>query len=966
MLSVKTTLKRLVHRFLYPEEPTIRVKRLRDSFKPTPATSLKALLTLMNQIADTALPTGGSIHPYFRRRKPDPQDLSNYSSWGYYIDLKDVPVAYKVHGPRWLNYCISKFDARAAKAILSSAKPAAIRCYQSKASQGPSAIVDVNSQFLEQKSFPNLPPFYQTLPAVLAMMAYADFFPNDRSTLKNAIPAGPISAGIPQVALGYEGERIGAYMRDLVNAGLLGASPGYCGTIGPAVTDSLSYLANSSSEGNYDMAQTYLVGLAYSYFDELTEQAREHLITVLLAGGKIRRVNKSDITTSGPLPNDWNLAGTIPVKELAGAVVTLLALLAGFGAPVIAAVDAAIAILAGDYSVGETENHIISMLSTRYLTNQLLYQRTLSPSYDNRRNAVNAGPTCFSRVLSELRNILRCDFSEYNAKSYQEETHWPLLNLATYAYDHEVRLAARMALDYVSAHIAVSSNNLRRIVPFRRRNEDHNVSQTRDGRMSVGLIDAQLGADPLAAYYAIQAGNIRVYVDPNNLTAHEQLDNDTNNFPVRPQKRSIADSGGGVAQEVHSCYRLPPLVQDLFVNDMHRRFFQRLHRTPQHDEVEGARNCENYELYASSPSYLITAGGEPSRYAIDPTIVKLPILGTIYLPNQDQQIGVAMPTTFMPTGQTDGFMATDLIQFSHFSDKFNLDGKPEYKNYGVAPDFACGHDPYFPDWVKSKLNPPLPAAPADAPGWHFGHYGSDRYGAAEFYLAIYVDGDFGLLEAYDVWLHPKPAPFDQFCQQVLKNSITLRAQDSSGKVKAEQSGHYVTFSGTQIDFKIWNDGGSDSKAGALTSNIVYSQADPAVAADGMGDAGNNTKPFLNGTILNSPRDAVIEVTNPFFGAPGTKVVLDQYDPDHPRRTSETGEVEQAGYNNEVWVNFGWKGGLEGDFYHPFNSVAAAIGNVADGGVIKIVPGWTSERARLGGKKRCKLVAPLGGVRIGVR
>jgi hypothetical protein len=60
-----------------------------------------------------------------------------------------------------------------------------------------------------------------------------------------------------------------------------------------------------------------------------------------------------------------------------------------------------------------------------------------------------------------LRNYLRDDFAEYNAKPYQTETGRALLNLCSYAYDAEVRLGARMVLDYISAHIAVSSNDLR-------------------------------------------------------------------------------------------------------------------------------------------------------------------------------------------------------------------------------------------------------------------------------------------------------------------------------------------------------------------------------------------------------------------------------------------------------------------------------------------------------------------------
>jgi hypothetical protein len=111
-------------------------------------------------------------------------------------------------------------------------------------------------------------------------------------------------------------------------------------------------------------------------------------------------------------------------------------------------------------------------------------------------------------VLGLLRNQLRNDFAEYNAKNYQEETRHALLNLCSYAYDAEVRLGARMVLDYISAHIAVSSNDLRRMVPFRRRNDGVNVRQNPDapGFMDVNLLDPP-GADPMPAQFALLAGN---------------------------------------------------------------------------------------------------------------------------------------------------------------------------------------------------------------------------------------------------------------------------------------------------------------------------------------------------------------------------------------------------------------------------------------------------------------------------
>ena len=67
-----------------------------------------------------------------------------------------------------------------------------------------------------------------------------------------------------------------------------------------------------------------------------------------------------------------------------------------------------------------------------------------------------------------------------------------------------------MVLDYCCAKIAVSSSDLRRMVPFRRINEDKNVLND-DGRMKVSLLETTFGADPMAQHFAILAGNTRIY-----------------------------------------------------------------------------------------------------------------------------------------------------------------------------------------------------------------------------------------------------------------------------------------------------------------------------------------------------------------------------------------------------------------------------------------------------------------------
>jgi hypothetical protein len=117
--------------------------------------------------------------------------------------------------------------------------------------------------------------------------------------------------------------------------------------------------------------------------------------------------------------------------------------------------------------IAETENHILMIMTARYLTNQLLYQRNPTIFFDNRRNShveifasnfanilsgfgIKPHPvaphqepspgSCTSLMLSLLQGMLSDDFSEYNAKPYQRFTRYALLNLCTYAYDHEVRL----------------------------------------------------------------------------------------------------------------------------------------------------------------------------------------------------------------------------------------------------------------------------------------------------------------------------------------------------------------------------------------------------------------------------------------------------------------------------------------------------------------------------------------------
>jgi hypothetical protein len=598
-------------------------------------------------------------------------------------------------------------------------------------------------------------------------------------------------------------------------------------------------------------------------------------------------------------------------------------------------------------------------MTARYLTNQLLYQREPVIWFDNRRNSTaeivgtafrdtlrklgispRTAPTgsaplpgsCTALILDLLQRILQDDFSEYNAKPYQRETRNAILNLHSYAYDHEVRLAARMVLDYISAKLTVSSNDLRRLVPFRRRNEGAYVSRDPEGFMTCGILQWQDGADSIGQAFAILAGNTRVYETLPPMP----------NAAAKPWR--INDDGLDAVLDVLSDYRLPWCIHDLFVNDAHRRFHQRMHRTARGDET-GNRNCDNMEIYASSPSYLITAGGAPAGYAIDPYFLGVP------RGPYEQQRGVAVTTSFMPTTYfVRAIKADDLIQFGAFSDTAGITA-----NYGVAPDFACGHQLRLPRWVEGLKGTTRYVSDGD---YTFVDPKPTLFrlvGRPGFYLSIFQQGGLALLEAWDTWLHPS-LDFASFQARVKNLNPGLRLQNNVPF-------RYVTANGNKLDAVIGLAVSSEGVifAVANVTHIDYSATEPH---DSFGHAGDVTDRFLNGTVLNNTADGVIEITNHFVGS-GTKITLDMSDALHPRRISENGSVEQAGFNHEVWLDCEWTGPTQGDVFRPFNTVSAATAAVAAGGVIKMIPGRTRERSTLGARKAMTLRAPIGGVVLGV-
>jgi hypothetical protein len=423
-------------------------------------------------------------------------------------------------------------------------------------------------------------------------------------------------------------------------------------------------------------------------------------------------------------------------------------------------------------------------------------------------------------MLRHLQQFLQNDFSEYNARPYQNYSAMALQNLYDFAEDSRVKLAAEMVLDYISAKFAVSSNGLRRAAPFRRRKEYKDSTPLFDGN-----------SDPQAARFMVLTG----------------LTQRLGEVQPAVQPSFAQDAGQLVAV---GTYRVPYMILDLMMNNSHRTYYQRIRHA-------------GVEVYSSSSQFLITGGGiwMESVHGHDEF-------------NKYADAGWALPTTLMPTaGGVDraGFIRIDGAREDH-----------NRVNTCVAPGFACGLNPFIPPTyfiASGSINTRSGSSPAPCSRklgpWTFidasGRCNSDRrYG---FYAAVYSSpcvtpacriaaGSFGFFEA----VPSEGLDFDAFQKGVLM-------RNGSFNYKSEEVNEYVTVTGRRIRF-IPNPLANKYRWG------IVSMGDPTFDASDHSDL---TKwPLAEGDIINSDgHSGLVIIDNKFLN---TKLVLDMRNPLDPHRT----------------------------------------------------------------------------------
>lgn len=521
-------------------------------------------------------------------------------------------------------------------------------------------------------------------------------------------------------------------------------------------------------------------------------------------------------------------------------------------------------------TVSETENHIWQEESSRYLTNQLLFadaERHHRPTgrVDNNKNGVT------TYILERLRNVLRDDFSEFNSRPYANYSVPAIQNLYEFADKTrpggaQVSVAAHMVLDYLAAKFAVSSNGLRRAVPFRRRLEHLDQSFLMDGRSDI---------------------------ETNRFVALSGL---TQFLPGGHAHGFIA---GGMQTAVSGSYRVPSMILDLMMTDEHKQYFQRIHHYAA-------------EAYSSTPDFLISAGGlwrhSPEGQFLDDFVT------------HSADTALALPTTLMPSRPSpDVGAGLDWRQF------IRIEGNRDFtvrRNTCVAPGFACGLNPVVPPrWLECSVGEyGQSLAGTDwghDNGWAFvdgsGH--CPAVGKLGFYVAVYQDivdvpnnhnnlgaaaNSIGFFEAVpdgssDSSTKFRRPTFADFRAAVLQRNPGLACTPlACDHLSAERTNTYVTSGNRRIQFVPYPPGGTWAWGVQATGSRAF---------DSQPHADIRQWPLAEGDIMNSNTPGhrggadghrgYVEICNPWMQE---KLILDMRDFRHPRRTLVTsllGSVKNA-------------------------------------------------------------------------
>ena len=465
--------------------------------------------------------------------------------------------------------------------------------------------------------------------------ASKDLISDTNNALRNATVTSQVGTNSPATSCtsAAEGGIAGWLLGGAVGFGLGGPGGSLLGALGGALAGAGAEVLQNPP-GDYDMTLSHLVPLMYRYSSKLDSDVQQHVLHDLL-------------TQSGGADNvryNFSACGVL---------------------------------------IPETENHIMMTESARYLTNQLLLQEAQAGDptklaaaqnkYDNTVNGLQ------NWMLTHLQGFLQSDFHEYNARPYSNLSLRAIHNLAEYAHDEPVRTAATMVLDYLMTKLAVSSSGFRRITPFRRHYASLGYAPLLDEKTDDNDLHDQA-----------------MWVEPTFFGTSQIFEN------LRYGRLSWKGAGD-MSSNALGEYRVPDLILDLVLRGepaswegLLRQGLIHVVKPPTLSYFQAYRH-QGVEVYARSPDFLITAGGD-----WEDNTASYEVFGWSLFSGSDTN-GAALPTTLMPTWE--GTTQDDLLK---------IEGNPDPKgraNACVVSGFACGLHPTSPPaWFRSYRHLPRPCA----------------------------------------------------------------------------------------------------------------------------------------------------------------------------------------------------------------------------------------------------------------
>jgi len=389
-----------------------------------------------------------------------------------------------------------------------------------------------------------------------------------------------------------------------------------------------------------------------------------------------------------------DLAWILLIIFLIAAAVAVTIFTAGLGGvlllvlvSVVAAGVATAAALALVLTIPETENHLFLINTTKYLNNQYIMSNGGTGYASDQKNLREW-------LLEHTQRVVKADFLEYNSRPYQRYSLAAIMNLADFAKDPDVRTGAQLALEYAVAKYAISSNEGRRIVPYRRKREYlfHVDGLPHDPKKWPfnGLFDLSEGADYLHALGLL-------YFGPSL------------NLPAGGGN-SYAATSAYASQAIYAATSYWRPDEAIFSLAMERGHAPLVHQRIHHD---------GWEIVSSGASFTITAGGVTTGMPMNTTTDGLD--GTILKDTQDG-LGAAVPTTLMLAGPPHVAPLFDRKERVRESDTrrsslerfLRFDGRraevgghaPSYdQNLCVWDGFACGVNLMIPDDLRACMKP---------------------------------------------------------------------------------------------------------------------------------------------------------------------------------------------------------------------------------------------------------------------